>query len=331
MTGRQATMILGFVLVVSGCTGGSGGLAEVDRASASTSASGSASASAGPSAVTASSSPAPSVPPIDASPPGTHVPTPTPAPRATPTRPSHPSVAIGIEGGRGGTQIQVTPGGTVEVNLVFQTRDLDQGRCSLIHSITPDSPKIAASQVSLPPVEVQAVALVDGLHGFNASCPSVAGTLTTSTGILAVDGAPERCAGWTFPDDPVSASTIDELKNGMVGSWHGCVDTPWVPTYWIDMTFRADGTYSASTGEVVDTFAGPALYYGIDDDDPDKVWRIDDLQASGLGTGIIDIVFGGGSVNRDPLSAIRLMGDRLGFEIMHGGQYGPLEIQLVRD
>ena len=174
-------------------------------------------------------------------------------------------------------------------------------------------------------------ALIDGHHEFRASCPTVIGPLNAKTSILAADGAPERCAGWAFPNDPVSITTVDELTAGMVGSWHGCVDTPWVPTYWVEMTFRADGTYSSVANEVLDGSSQPAMYYGTDDDDPGKVWRIDDLQASGLGVGIIDIVFGGDSVNRDAISAIRLMGDRLEFEMMHRGAYGPLVFQLVRD
>jgi hypothetical protein len=215
---------------------------------------------------------------------------------------------------------------------VLRTTDLDQQRCSLVHSVTPDSPEIAASEESLPPFDVQTVALIDGRHDFRASCPSIAGTLVAEAWIIAVDGAPERCAGWAFSEDPVSVSTIDELRAGMVGSWHGCVETPWVPTYWIDLTFRADGTYS-STGEMLDSHPVPGLYYGTDAEDPAKRWRIDDLQASGLGVGIIDIAFGaagGGTVNRDPISAIRLMGDRLQFEMMHHGSAGPLVFQLVR-
>ena len=43
--------------------------------------------------------------------------------------------------------VQVTPGGTVDVLLSLRTTDLDQQRCSLIHVITPDSPKIAPSEV----------------------------------------------------------------------------------------------------------------------------------------------------------------------------------------
>jgi hypothetical protein len=258
-------------------------------------------------------------------------PTRTPSPRPTPTLPPDPTLALSIEHGMDGTQIRVTPGGTVDIRLDLDTSDLDQQRCTVVHSVRPDSPAIAASQKTLPPVDVQTVALIDGRHDFRASCPSIAGTLTATTWMVAADGAPERCAGWTFSADPVSIATIDELTTGVVGSWHGCVTTPWVPMYWVDLTFRADGTYSSTVGEVLDSFPVPAMYYGTDADDPAKRWRIDDLQASGLGVGIIDIAFGSGSVNRDSISAIRLMGNRLEFEMMHHGMYGPLVFQLVRD
>ena len=228
-------------------------------------------------------------------------------------------------------QTQVTPGQTVDVRLELSTRDLDQQRCSLVHSVTPDSPAITASQTALPPVDVQTVALIDGRHDFRASCPSIAGMLTAATWIVAADGAPERCAGWKLSAEPVSISTVDELTTGVVGSWHGCVTTPWVPMYWVDLTFRADGTYSSTVGEVLDSFPIPAMYYGTDADDPSKQWRINDVQAGGLGVGTIDIAFGGGSVNRDTISEIRLMGNALEFEMMHRGEYGPLVFQLVRN
>jgi hypothetical protein len=258
-------------------------------------------------------------------------PTPQPTPRPTATPAPDPSLALSIEGGKDGTQVRVTPGGTADIQLVLNTQDLDQQRCTVVHSITPDSPRIAASKKALPPLDVQTVALIDGRHDFRASCPSIVGKLTASTWMVAADGAPERCAGWEFSADPVSTPTIEQLTSGMVGSWHGCVTTPWMPMYWVDLTFRADGTYSSRVGEVLDAYPVPAMYYGTDDDDPDKRWRIDDLQASGLGVGIIDIVFGGGSVNRDTISAIRVVGDRLEFEMMHHGTYGPLVFQLIRD
>ena len=217
---------------------------------------------------------------------------PTPAPRPTPTRRrihrSRFRSRTGWTEPRSGSR----RAGRSTSAWTCSTKELDQRQCTIVHSIMPDLPKIPASQKALPPIDVQTVALIDGRHDFRASRPSIAGTLTAETWMVAADGAPERCAGLEFSADPVSISTLDELTNGMAGSWHGCATTPWVPEYWVDLTFRADGTYSSSVGEVLDSFPLPDDH-GTDADDPDKRWRIDDLQASGLGVGIIDIAFGG--------------------------------------
>jgi hypothetical protein len=221
----------------------------------------------------------------------------------------------------------------VDVDVLLSTAGLEQERCDLAHSSEPDSRTIAPSTEALPPVGRQAITLIDGRHTLRASCPSSAGPLTAEAWLVAGDGVAERCADWTFAHEPVSVSTLDELTNGIVGSWRGCVLTPWVPTYSVELAFRPDGTYS-STGELLDFHLIPGMYYGTDNDDPGKRWRIDDVQASGLGAGFIDIAFGaagGGSVNHDPVSAVRLMGDRLEFEMLHHGTYGPLVFQLVRD
>jgi hypothetical protein len=329
MSGRWAAVILGSALLASGCSARSGGVGQVPGSGDEFAPTASESAPAS-SAVTADSSSVASGSPEASPPPADPEPTSKPTPRPTLTPPPSPSLVLSIGNGLDGTQIRVTPGGTIDTRLVLSTTALDQHRCTIVHAATPDSPNIAASEKSLSPVDVQTVALIDGRHDFRASCPSAAGPLTAETWIVAADGAPERCADWAFPEDPVSISTIDELTAGMVGSWHGCVDTPWMPTYWVDLTFRADGTYSSVVGEVLDSFPVPAVYYGTDADDPDKRWRVDDLQASGLGVGIIDIVFDGDSVNRDPISGIRLMGDQLQFELMHHARYGPLVFQLIR-
>jgi hypothetical protein len=55
-----------------------------------------------------------------------------------------------------------------------------------------------------------------------------------------------------------------------------------------------------------------------------------DLQASKLGLGEIDIFSALGTSDRDELRNIRLMGDKLEFEMFHSGQYGPLTYQLNR-
>ncbi len=178
--------------------------------------------------------------------------------------------------------------------------------------------------------ERQAVALIDGWHTFAVACQSTDGVLKDTIRTLAIDREPERCKGVDFTDGALSASTIAELAEGMVGSWEGCVTTPWVPTYFVSITFRADGTYSAESTEVLDDQEMIAMYYGIDEDSSEKRYAINDLQASGKGLGEIDIDFGLGSTSRGDLRNIKLMGDKLSFEFFHRGQYGPVLFELER-
>jgi hypothetical protein len=333
MRGRRATVVLGLAIILSAC---SVRLADVGQAGGETGTSPTPAASPDASPATASASPSagvePSVQPTPAPSP-TPGPTPAPTSRTTPTQTPIPSVELELEDIPSGNWIHVRPGGTVDTPVLLRTVGLEQERCDLVHATTPDSRTIAPSTETLPPVGRQTVTLIDGRHTLRVSCPSAAGALTAEVWLVAGDGVAERCAGWTFAHETVSVSTLEKLTDGMVGSWHGCVVTPWVPIYSVDLAFRADGTYS-STGELLDFHLIPGMYYGTDNDDPGKRWRIDDFQASGLGSGFIDIAFGaasGGSVNHDPVSAIRLMGDQLEFEMLHHGSYGPLVFQLVRD
>jgi hypothetical protein len=105
------------------------------------------------------------------------------------------------------------------------------------------------------------------------------------------------------------------------------VTTPWVAPYWVTITFRDDGTYSSYA---LSGSTEPALYYGTDEDSPEKVYDLNDLQDDLEGIGQIDIFFWAGNVNRGELRNIALMGNQLEFEFFHRGQYGPLTYQLYR-
>jgi hypothetical protein len=142
--------------------------------------------------------------------------------------------------------------------------------------------------------------------------------------------APEACMDFALPEAAISVQTLTDLQAGVLGTWAGCVTTPWVPPYWVTLTFRDDGTYSGvamvgPTGE-----RQPALYHGSDTDSPEKRYAINDLQDSLNGVGQIDIVFDMGSVNRGDLRNIRLMGDDLAFEFFHRSVYGPIAFELYR-
>lgn len=141
---------------------------------------------------------------------------------------------------------------------------------------------------------------------------------------------PDACRDIDFQTGPVTVATLAELQAGFVGTWTGCVTTPWVPEYWVTIVFRGDGTYSAASQVRQAGAWQPAFYYGTDDDASAKRYELNDLQDSLDGVGEIDIVFSADSVNRGDLRNIKLMGDQLEFEFFHRGQYGPLTYRLSR-
>jgi hypothetical protein len=257
--------------------------------------------------------------------------TPRPTADATPT--PQPTVVVLIEGlpliVQGG-QLSLVSGDHVDADVALVTTGLDRSKCTLTHGVIPDKPGVKATTVNLQPMPDQTVPLIDGQHSFIATCPSSAGTLTSRNNVMAADHQPEKCLGYDFPTSEITASSLQDLADGIVGTWTGCVTTPWLPVYWVTMTFRSDGTYSATSGEILDAQAMVAMYYGTDDDSSRKVYSLDDLQANGKGRGTIDIDFGLGSVNRDELRNVALMGDDLQFEYWHQGTYGPLTFRLKR-
>jgi hypothetical protein len=142
--------------------------------------------------------------------------------------------------------------------------------------------------------------------------------------------SPEACRGFAFPAAPITVGSLAELQSGFQGTWIGCVTTPWEPRYWVTITFRDDGTYSAASQANQLGNWQPAFYYGTDEDSPAKLYELNDLQDSLKGIGQIDIVFSADSINRGELRNIKLMGSQLEFEFFHRGEYGPLTYRLYR-
>jgi hypothetical protein len=139
---------------------------------------------------------------------------------------------------------------------------------------------------------------------------------------------PGACDSFAFtPATAVTVHSLAELEDGIVGTWVGCLTTPWVPRYWVTITFRADGTYS---GYAEESAGEPAFYYGTDEDMSEKLYELNDLEDDLEGVGQIDIVFWEGNTNRGDLRNIRLTGNELEFEFFHRGEYGPLLYQLYR-
>jgi hypothetical protein len=133
-----------------------------------------------------------------------------------------------------------------------------------------------------------------------------------------------------FSECGCGTEALMRVKTGVIGSWTGTVTTPFWATYHATFTFDSYTHYSAKASP--DGNGVPALYYGTDDETPNKRYGITDIQANGDAAGTIDICFDVGGCNRNKLQAIQLSGDlsRLKFYIMYQEQYGPLQYDLTR-
>jgi hypothetical protein len=149
---------------------------------------------------------------------------------------------------------------------------------------------------------------------------------------------PASCAPKIVPPPFVADVTLSDLadaKSSMVGHWCGTQSNPWTGCYEVDLRFDANGHYSARS---VDSWYGPAFYWGTDDDTPLKKWRLEDALANGTVTGEIDVAFAyGGSQYGLPSwqgllddLAFDAARDRLRFEMRRDDGYGPLVFDLAR-
>ena len=217
-----------------------------------------------------------------------------------------PEVSL-LRGGSGGEAgYWIRTGDTVDAVLELRAYELDPSDCLLTQSYEPDDPSRTPWTVPLEPYSKQTISLTDGRHTFNAECWTSAGGRTATVIAIAMDQKPEACRDFEFVRGEITVSSLEELEAGVVGTWRGCVMTPWTPMYEVSVTLREDGTYSAATNEVLDGNRMIALYYGSDADSPSKLYAINDFRESRLGVGQLDISFGAGQGStRDSLRNVR--------------------------
>jgi hypothetical protein len=244
-----------------------------------------------------------------------------------PTPEPDPSVKVQVGGMGGDAGFYIRDGTTVQDVLHLITHDLDRSKCSLTQSYEPDDASVAAWTKTLRPLAEQKVTLADGWHTFAASCPSSSGKLKATVRAIAMDLKPEACKGFEFVRDDISVSSYEELTLGMVGTWEGCVATPWTPLYSVSLVLGQDGAFTAKTDETLDGNRMVALYYPSDLSA--KTFQINDFQASRLGIGQIDVGSDPTSPARLDLRNVRLMGDKLEFEVFNG-EYGPITFRVNR-
>ncbi|HTE22503.1 MAG TPA: hypothetical protein VK674_05690 [Candidatus Limnocylindria bacterium] len=227
----------------------------------------------------------------------------------------------------GGTYI---PDGAPSTSTDFEifSKGIDLGTCSVVQDITHDYPDNKKQKITLQSVAAQKVVLYDGENTVTVTCPQPGGDIVKSMKVRMMDLKPELCRDFSFSESAVTATTVDELKSGVAGTWSGCVTTPWRPKYHVAIVFNSDGTYSTASNEVLDGYRTPVLYYGLDGTDPNKKYSLAALPDGTFG-GDITITFGGTSV-QNQLKNVKLMSDKLSFEFLHRNRYGPVKFELSR-
>lgn len=140
-------------------------------------------------------------------------------------------------------------------------------------------------------------------------------------------GAPSYAGAPAPPDQPWEVQQLARIRAGIVGTWYGVVTNPWTSGCKVQITFFADGHYSAHSP----ADACVVFYYGTNDDSPEKTYFIDDVTAAAEGAGMIQFYFGPGDTNEGALRAVALSPDSnsLSFRA-YKDQYGPLVFDLHR-
>jgi hypothetical protein len=267
----------------------------------------------------------------------------TPGPQATPAASNEPEpidvpattapqVSLRVDGHHGGLSVvAIEDGDHRNARVGLAVTSLKRSRCRLVRTFDPDEPDATSTKERLEPVRRQVVALRDGLHTFRATCPSRVGILKATVRIRAIDQQPELCRGFSITTGPISISSLAELRAAIAGTWAGCVSSPYAhtPAYQATVTFRGDGTYDATSVDVIDGDEMDALYWFPDRSSPDKRFTLDELSPDLQGRGRIDLVKADGGVLAGDLRAVRLMNDRLMFEL-YNGSAGPLTFELKR-
>lgn len=205
--------------------------------------------------------------------------------------------------------------------------------CKLFDDIFPDDTDIAPSTRQLEALEMQTIAFSDGIHRVRAECSASGITLKASQKFMVADGQPEKCKNFSYVKPTRSSvANLSELTTSFIGTWSGCVDTPWTADYFVTVTFNNDGTYIAESTEVLDTFdfAGGFYIYSITGPHSNKKYGVQSYQ-NGLGQGFIDIVHPNNTtIQRGDMRNVVLSDDKLTFDFYHQSQYGPLIFKLNR-
>lgn len=126
----------------------------------------------------------------------------------------------------------------------------------------------------------------------------------------------------------------EEVQREILGEWTGCVFTPEIwngpgrQDVLMTINFKDNGTYEVQN---LQDNSIAVLYAGDNLDNPEKTYKLFDVQDNGKVSGEIMITGGNGfNTTTSNFFDMELTGNRLRFSFLHRNQYGPIELRLVR-
>lgn len=182
----------------------------------------------------------------------------------------------------------------------------------------------------------QSIYLGGGNFNFEATCTVDGKTYTASARAEIALSPKSACDTKDFGFTKDASKTFEQVKSGVVGTWRGCAFNPWTKPYEMEFVFYGNGNYESRNIEVVkhpDTLRTQvALYYGSDENSAKKQFELKNQLTNADVEGDIQIYFGPYSTNLDEIRSVRLNADgtKLFFEVMHHGEYGPLQYELEK-
>lgn len=122
--------------------------------------------------------------------------------------------------------------------------------------------------------------LLAGCHAADRPRPSVAKPSAVQA------AGPDPGAMLQESSSPTHA--VDGFRAGMIGKWNGVQSSEWEPSHPVELTFEASGNYHATCLEPGCT----AFFWGNDQDDSAKTWRLERVERNGAASGLLWVTYG---------------------------------------
>jgi hypothetical protein len=231
---------------------------------------------------------------------------------------------------------------TSSVPLLIESTGFVAGsKCTLRVYRTKDGTKLSVDQMELSldvPAYTKLIDFTAGENNLELSCTAGDKTYKATGNVTVVMVPVSICDAKQFVFQKAD-KTFDEVKDGIIGTWRGCMFDPWSSKpFEVEFVFKADGTYESRNIEISKNpntlRTNPALYYGSDANLPGKKFELKNQLTNGEVEGDLYIAFSASNDGAvlDKIRSVSLSadGNKLYFEVIHLSNYGPLRYKLEK-